>query len=191
MPEAVSEGLKISGDFLLTLWKYLVAITGLCAFLWGFWIQIWGAGIVPGLQNTLGITEVLNRLDYIEQYMPAPRVVEWNESAMFQDGECSKARCVYILNGARTPFGETCGDPVSVEPFFSSSSGQISQVSLHPDYKPPVLDRTPKSFPISFEIPYHLKPGNYQWRARVVYETCIGNREPLPRWTPWRSIIIY
>ena len=151
------------------------------------WIQTAGEGLQAAAQSFLGIDILASRIDNLEKFMPPPAVVEWNEAATRQAGECTSRKCEYALTGARTPYGESCGKPISVEPFLRLSDGRVIQLS---PINPIELSRQLTTFTVSLVIPSYVPQGTHQWQARVLYPSCLGINEPLPRLTPWFPVSI-
>lgn len=165
-------------------WKVISAVVGFAAMGGVLWTQFLGPGVKPAFQDFVGVNEVIQRLEFVEQFMPAPRVVEWNESAINQIGSCTSKRCLYVLNGSRTEYGEGCGKPDEATPFLRTAGGQNVQITFD-GFKPIELTREPTSFTIPLSVPSYVPAGDHQFRVRIVYPTCPGTREPIPRWTPW------
>lgn len=162
--------------------RFVILIGGVIA---GLWVQFIGEGIQKGLQGFLGITELTIRLDELERNVPPPPVVEWNEAMAQQRGLCTYQRCVYTLNGARTRYGESCGRPV-VTPFLRRSNGQSQQIKFDEREQSAVeLTSDPLDFDVFLRIPSYRPEGDYSWAAKLVYPSCPGRGEPVPRWTPW------
>ena len=183
------------GTFISFWWKVTAAIVGFFMLLSAGWVQFLGPGIQPAVQEFAGVTrleetsrqntsEIIDRLDFVEQYMPAPRVVDWNESAIRQIGTCTSDRCLYLLNGARTEYGESCGRPDQAIVFIRTSTGQSIQTDYR-DFVPVELGREPISFTVDVTVPVHVPEGQHEFRTKIIYPTCPGSREPIPRWTPW------
>lgn len=150
------------------------------------WVEFLGPGIKSGVQEFLGITELAAQVNELQEVVPPPPVVEWNESMSRQQWTCTPERCVYTLNGARTRYGEGCGAPVSIIPFLRSPTGNSRQISFDDEKMDPVhLTRKFHSFDVWLEIPGYLSEGDYSWQAKIIYEHCPGRGEPIPRWTPW------
>ena len=165
-------------------WKVARAAGGFAVFVWGVWVQFLGPGLKPVFQDFVGMTEALERLDFIEIFMPAPIVVDWNQSASFQSGDCSSGGCVYVLNGSRTEYGDECGPVIEAIPFLRNETGQIVQIGFD-GFRPVELTRTPRSFPVPLSIPEFIGEGQHDFRVRLVYKECLGRNEPIPRFTPW------
>ena len=166
--------------------KILSAVVMLGSLAGAAWVQFLGPGIKSAVQDFVGISEIAYRLEEVERNMPPPSVVEWNERIARQIGNCTPERCTYVLNGARTDYGENCGAPSSITPYVRTSAGQNIAVSFDPTSGSNIeLTRTPLSFTVHLSIPTHLGPGDHSWRARVIYPDCPGRGEPIPRWTPW------
>lgn len=186
----MTKTLRDRTDDALHAWKIVQMLVGAAALVLAAWTQFLGPGIRPGLQSFLGVTDLSDRLQWVEEFMPAPVVVEWNEGASRQPHRCTPGGpCDFILTGARTEYGEVCGAPVSVTPFIRLDDGRLHQSSF-PNYQPVELDRTERSFTVPLDIPHFLPPGHHQWRVRVVYPSCPGRNEPIPRWSPWFNLDI-
>ncbi|MGR3626810.1 MAG: hypothetical protein ACU0A0_11070 [Limimaricola sp.] len=149
------------------------------------WTQFLGPGIRPAMQGFLGVSDLSNRLSWVEEFMPAPSVVEWNEGASYQVGPCLPGICRYALAGARTAYGEVCGKPSSVTPYLRAEDGKLYQISFAANWSTVELTRSETSFIVPLDIPAFVPSGAHQIRVRVTYPTCPGRNEPIPRWTPW------
>ena len=184
--QEVSKKAQRLGDVTVWLTRILNLLIMVGGLLVALWVQFLGPGVQSAVQNFVGVTEVVERLEYVERNMPPPPVVEWNERIARQIGNCTTDGCSYRLNGARTPYGENCGAPQSIVPYVRTAAGQNIQVSFPPDRAPAVeLTRDPTSFTVHLRIPSYLSEGDHSWRARVIYPDCPGRGEPIPRWTPW------
>lgn len=91
----------------------IAATTSISIFMGSLWVQVWGGGILPYLQRSMGVTEIIKRLEFIELYMPSIDVVSWNMSESRQEGRCTEDACFFVLTGSRTKYGEQCGSVVS------------------------------------------------------------------------------
>lgn len=172
-------------DDALHYWRVAMAVMGFIAFLATGWTQFVGPGVRPVSQEFLGITEINERLDWVEEFMPAPAVVEWNLGASFQLGPCfPNDVCGYALAGSRTEYGDSCGKPLSVVPFIRLSDGRLHQ-SEFPNWGPVELSRAQTAFTVPLYVPPVIPRGTHQFRVRVLYPSCPGRNEPIPRWTPW------
>lgn len=165
-------------------WKVSRAVGGFLGLAWLVWVQFLGAGVKSAFQDFIGVTEVVERLEFVEQFMPPPRVVDWNESAARQAGSCTYESCPYVLSGARTPYGEHCGRPTNVEPFLRTRDGQNIRIR-YDNYTPVELTREVTEFTVPLVIPRYIPAGDYEFRTRVVYPDCAGRGEPIPRVSPW------
>lgn len=153
--------------------------------LWGAWHQFVGEGIREGLRTFIGIGEIVERLQYIEETMPAPDVVDWPDGASGQEGLCTSASCLYRLVAARTKFGDSCGKPVEAQVFLRLRNGRSERISYAPWWSPIELTRTPEEFVVPLVLPETLQSGRYYWRTRITYPSCRGPNEPIPRYSPW------
>jgi hypothetical protein len=181
----VTKTIRDKTDTALHAWKVIQMLTGFSALLLAAWVQFLGPGIRSALQEFLGVSEISQRLAWVEEFMPAPTVVEWVEGASRQPHPCYPGEtCPFILTGSRTPYGEACGLPVSITPFLRLQDGRLYQ-SEFPGFKGVELDRVQTSFEVPLDVPHFIPVGQHQFRVRVVYPTCPGRNEPIPRWTPW------
>lgn len=174
-------------------WKNTQMVLGICALASALWVQFIGDGIRHVAQDFLGVSDLSARLQWVEEFMPAPAVVDWNEGAARQDGPCFpgiRGGCGYVLAGARTDYGDTCGRPTSVTPFVRLQDGRMHQSNFVGLTTPVELGRTETSFPVSLDIPSFMPTGRHSFRVRVVYPNCPGRNEPIPRWTPWFPLTV-
>jgi len=173
-------------------WNVIRAIIGAVALAGVTWVQFIGPGLKSGAQEFLGIREVIERMEFVEKFMPPPRVVDWNLSATRQSGDCTPQRCVYVMTGARTEYGEFCGKPSKedVIPSIRTSDGQIHEIQHSSGFRPVELSRRDKTFAVPLDIPNFIKPGVHEWRTQVTYPTCLGRNEPQDRFTPWLPLTI-
>ncbi|SDE89868.1 hypothetical protein [Limimaricola pyoseonensis] len=172
-------------DHWLWIWKVFQTIGMAAGTALMIWTHFLGPGIRPAAQAFLGISDLATRLSWVEEFMPAPSVVDWNEGASFQIGDCRPGNCRYVLAGSRTPYGEECGRPSSVVPSLRLDDGRIYQISFGARWDVVELTRSETSFTVPLEIPSFIPDGAHQFRVRVLYPTCPGRNEPIPRWTPW------
>jgi len=170
-------------------WKVVRAIVGFVGLVGLAWVQFLGPGLKSGMQEFIGMREVINRIEFIEAYMPAPRVVEWDETRSRQNGDCNTDKCVYILTGSRTEYGETCGRPTSATPFLRTKDGQVVQIE-YDGFTPVELGRSPRTFQIPLAMPSFIPPGDHAWRTLIEYPTCSGTRDGGQRFTPWFPITV-
>lgn len=168
-------------------WRIVVTVALLA---WGAWQQFVGDGVRGWMRGFLGIDEIVMRLGYIEETMPAPSVVEWQESASVQEGRCTSASCLYRLVASRTEFGDTCGAPSETAVYLRLDTGRPMRINYDQWFSPIQLGRTPEEFVVPLDIPATIPPGDYYWRSRVVYPTCAGPNEPIPRYSPWFPLTI-
>lgn len=171
-------------------WKVIRAIVGICALLGVAWVQFIGPGVKSSFRDFVGITEIVDRLSFVERFMPPPKVVDWNQSNSQQLGECFPTiTCLYILTGSRTAYGERCGRPTSATPEIRTSYGTTVQIA-YDGFKPIELTRSERSFSVPLKLNGLVEPGRHQWRTKITYPSCPGINEPIPRYTPWFPITI-
>lgn len=181
----------------LYAWKVIQAVLGVLALLGLAWTQFLGPGIQPAFQRFSGNTatqeelvifrdEVNGRLDFIEEFMPAPAVVDWEAAIIRQIGACNSERCVFSIEAARTEFGANCGRPMSIEVIIKTARGQIIRTRYDPTFQPVELGLRRDQFiaPILLPETVFNSPDHF-WRTRVTYPTCSGRNEPIPRLSPW------
>lgn len=147
------------------------------------WAEFFADGFQARARDWVGVTALDARLAFIEETRAPPVVVEWDESKSRQSGACTSERCVYILAGSRTAYGDTCGRPIEAQAFVRTS-GDTFQIA-YDGFEPVELSRVPTTFSVPLAIPDYVPPGDHFWRTRVVYPHCPGFNEPIPRWTPW------
>lgn len=180
----------------LYVWKIVQAILGVLAIIGLAWTQFLGPGIQPAFQRFSGNTEtqeeltqfrgeVNNRLDFIEEFMPAPSVVDWEAAIIRQLGECNSTRCVFSIEAARTEFGAACGRPASIEVIIRTANGYIVRTRYDSTFEPVELSLRRDQFIAPIVLPETVFDGEHQWRTRVTYPTCSGRNEPIPRLSPW------
>ena len=84
------------------------------------WVQFLGPGLAYAVRELSGSNEISaqmdvgfgvtnDRLDFIEQNIKPPVVVNWNFNR--QLGECTHGECRVLHNLSRTEYGENCGVP--------------------------------------------------------------------------------
>lgn len=185
MTEQNRSRLRERTDHWLWVWKVIQTLIAVAAAIGVLWTQFLGPGLRPAAQGFLGVTDLSNRLSWVEEFMPAPSVVEWNEGGSYQIGTCKPSTCRYVLVGARTPYGEDCGKPSSVTPYLRLEDGRLHQISFAPTWEAVELTRAETAFTIPLDVPVFVPAGDHQFRVRVTYPTCPGRNEPIPRWTPW------
>lgn len=150
------------------------------------WVQFVGDGVRELARDFVGVNLLKQRLDYIEDVLPPPPVVEWILEASGQIGECTSALCNYRVVGGRTEFGESCGAPVEiVYRMRAVASGRQTVIQSAPHFQAVELTRIPDDIIIPLQIPPSLPSGAYVWRSEVTYASCVGPREPIVRFSPW------
>ena len=187
MPEGKKSNARELAESGFFWWRIAVTVV---AILTAAWVQFAGPGVKAWMQEAMGIEEIKQRLAFLEDIMPSPRVVDWSESAATQIGVCTVRRCDYQLAGARTEFGETCGPPMEVSAMIRAEDGSIIHAGFETGWEPPELARHQVSFIVPLDIPPNLPPADYWWQSRVVYPHCVGPREPIPRYSPWWPLTI-
>lgn len=184
MGEKAPASIQGALEVVVTWSRYLAAIVFILGVVASAWAQFVGDGVRAAIRDFIGIPLIIHRIEQLETFMPAPRVVEWNEPGSRQAGACTYQRCEYILTGQRTPYGLQCGEVARAVPFIRTASGQTFQISYR-DFTPVKLGAMPLTFDVPLKVPRHIDPGAHFWRTTVTYEGCPGLNEPVPRHTPW------
>ncbi|MEO1637785.1 MAG: hypothetical protein AAFU41_00890 [Pseudomonadota bacterium] len=174
-------------EHLDSLRRIVVALSVFAGLFAATWTQFLGPGIKPAVQDFVGTSDLYERMAFVELYMPPPPVVEWNEAASRQIADCRKGNCRYMLTGARTDYGRTCGRPIAAEPFLRTSDGRNVRIRFD-NFEPVELTTQPTSFILPLDIPSFVDPGLHQFRVRLTYPTCPNTIGATQRWTPWFPI---
>lgn len=184
MNEIVKNKTKVAAEWFDNGRRIVVALTVFFTLIASGWTHYFGPGIKPAVQEFVGTTEISQRLEFVERYMPPPQVVDWIEGASQQIGACSHDRCRYLLTGLRTEYGVTCGRPTNAVPYLRTSQGRNVQIAFD-NFEPVELGREPTSFTVPLSIPRFVHQGQHQFRVKVTYLSCPGVIGPADRWTPW------
>jgi hypothetical protein len=198
---SVNDSARRGADITVQLGKVLGAVSLIVTLAISSWAQFFGPGFwwltgMQGLEDRLTaridakLDPVASDVAFILKNMPAPRVVDWDESVGQQAGVCTSQRCEYVLGGTRTPYGETCGRPDVVRVELRGADGRLFDITFDPDWKPTELRRTPITFSLPLVIPGYVPPGPYSWRSHQRYATCSGIGEPIVRVSPWWPLIV-
>ena len=173
-------------DAVLLAGKLIGALGAILTVLMMLWASALGPGIQSGLQGFLGITDLSKRLVFVEQNMPAPQVTVWDYAE--QRGDCTSEICLYDLAAHRTEYGVGCGRP-DVTPQVRIKGQLPREVGFH-NIEKTRLTRDPKHFVVNLNIGQTIPPGAHHWRAILLYPTCPGRNEPIPRETPWFPLVV-
>lgn len=168
-------------------------LAGAISAVWGglLWVVLTYTEWREMPQRMTDLTEAVIQIDQrvgdIENFMPPPRVVEWDETTSGQLGPCRNDICPYALTGARTPYGALCGgvDPASIRVEVRLAAGRVVEIQYAPTFRPVELTLAPRTFPTPLDLSSLVPSGDHDWRTIVEYEHCPGAREPIPRYTPW------
>jgi hypothetical protein len=189
---SMNDSVRRGADMTVQFGKLLGAVSLIVTLAVSSWAQFFGPGFwwllgMQGLEDRL--TEKIDAkfdpiaadVAFILQNMPAPKVVDWDESVARQAAACNVEYCEYILGGSRTLYGETCGRPKIVRVELRATDGRMFDIAFDPNWIPIELRRLPVTFSVPLIIPSFAPPGAYTWRSLQMYETCSGVGEPIVR----------
>jgi hypothetical protein len=193
---SMNDSARRGADITVQLGKLLGAVSLIVTLAVSSWAQFFGPGFwwllgMQGLEERLSqsidakFDPIAADVAFILTNMPAPKVVDWDESVGRQAGDCTVEHCEYILGGSRTPYGETCGKPKIVRVELRATDGRMFDIAFDPAWMPVELRRMPVTFSVPLLIPSFAPPGAYTWRSLQMYETCTGIGEPITRNSPW------
>jgi hypothetical protein len=174
--------------------KPLRNIVWVGALILAAWVQFLGPGLASALRELSGSNEISaqmdigfgktnDRLDFIEQNIKPPTVVNWNFNR--QLGGCTHDECRVLHNISRTDYGETCGVPASSAKIRDGVSGQIFELPFGEDFEARAATRTSENFIIPLLVPDVVLAGVHEYQITNMYPTCSWIREPIPRHSPW------
>lgn len=163
------------------------------------WVQFLGPGITSALREASGSNELAekmdigfqqqsDRLDFIEDNIRPPVVVNWNFHR--QLGECDHSDCRVLHNISRTAYGENCGVPTATAQIKLGSNGEIFDLPFGEGFEEAEATRAGRNFIVPFSIPDIIPVGRHQYQITNVYPTCRWIREPIPRKSPWFDIFV-
>lgn len=197
MTEQNEKGFKKKANQLDNITKPIRNIAWLGALVIGAWVQFLGPGLGYMIRDLSGSNEIetamqegfndiAERLDFIEENMTPPRIINWLNTRSI--GTCNEEQCRVMHTFSRTPYGEDCGIPsISIEirlengdkfPLFSDFTpieGNLGNTRVIHDFK------------IDYEFIYR---GKHSYQFTLDYPTCTWEREPLPRFSPWFDLTV-
>tara|TARA_R110000851_G_scaffold56228_8_gene131619 strand:- start:2210 stop:2818 length:609 start_codon:yes stop_codon:yes gene_type:complete len=158
------------------------------------WVQFLGPGLAYAVRELSGSNEISaqmdvgfgvtnDRLDFIEQNIKPPVVVNWNFNR--QLGECTHGECRVLHNLSRTEYGENCGVPRASAKIRDGVSGQIFELPFGTTFEEREATRTSQNFIVPLLVPDVVLAGVHQYQITNLYPDCSWIREPIPRQSPW------
>ena len=186
--------LKDRADQLDALAKPLRNLVWVGALVLAAWVQFLGPGLTYALRELSGGNEIYakmvegfdktnSRLDFMEQNITPPKVVNWNFNR--QLGKCTREECRVLHNLSRTEYGEECGLPIASAIIRSGINGEVYELPFGTGFAEREADRQGQNFIVPFVVPDVVGAGPHQYQITNVYPSCGWTREPIPRKSPW------
>lgn len=134
------------------------------------------------------IIELTEDVQFIVVNTPPLKVVDWSNTAE-QIGPCTHEECIVAIEGARTDYGDSCGEVTEAGGEIRINGEPAIPLPYSAEFEPIMLTKVKRTIRIPLDLPSVVTPGEHEWRTWARYESCAGPGEPKVRHSHWYRII--